>query len=441
MANKTSIGVMSSPSAVNGRQEVEQQNSPETGILELFDDVDECPDGGKEAWTVVFGAWCAMIPSMGLLNTVGVLQAWVWTHQLRDYTEFDIGWIFGLYAFFLYFTGAQVGPIFDAYDVRLLLIPGSVGIVAAIMLLSVCEEYYQFLLTFGVLGGLSASCQFTPAIATVGHWFSKRRALATGIACTAGGIGGIIFPLIILYAAPVIGYGWAIRIVGFICLIAGGLASWLLRKRLPHNKKAGALIDLKALKDTNYALTTLAVWLIEFSVFIPYTYISSYAIYQGVEPQHAFRLSALLNVGAIPGRALPGYVADRFGYFNVMCITSFTCATFIFALWLTSGASEAAITAFAVIFGFWSGAAISLTPVCIGQVCKTEDYGKRSGTTFSISSLAVLVSIPIAGAIINASGGAFTGLIVFAGASYMAAFLAFLLTRIVAAGRDWRTKF
>lgn len=292
-----------------------------------------------------------------------------------------------------------------------------------------------------MLGGLSASCQFTPAIATIGHWFSKRRALATGIACTAGGIGGIVFPLIILYTAPAIGYPWAIRIVGLICLVAGFLACILLQKRLPHNKQAGTSIDLKALKDTDYALTTLAVWLIEFAVFIPYTYISSYAIYQGMEPQHAYRLSALLNVGAIPGRALPGYVADRWGYFNVMCITSLTCATFIFALWLTSGAREAAITAFSIVFGFWSGAAISLTPVCIGKVCKTEDYGKRSGTTFSISSIAVLLALPIAGAIINASEGGFTGLIVFAGASYMAAFLAFLVTRVVAGGRDWRVVF
>jgi len=109
MANKTSTGVIPNPSVLNGQQEVVQQNSPETGALGLFDDLDEYPDGGREAWTVVFGAWCAMIPSMGLLNTVGVLQAWVWTHQLRDYTEFDIGWIFGVYAFFLYFTGAQVG--------------------------------------------------------------------------------------------------------------------------------------------------------------------------------------------------------------------------------------------------------------------------------------------------------------------------------------------
>jgi hypothetical protein len=102
-------GVLPDSSVTTGRRGVAQQSSPEAGILDLIDDSEDCPDGGREAWTVVFGAWCAMIPSMGLLNTVGVLQAWVWTHQLRDYTEFDIGWIFGLYAFFLYVTGAQVG--------------------------------------------------------------------------------------------------------------------------------------------------------------------------------------------------------------------------------------------------------------------------------------------------------------------------------------------
>lgn len=155
----------------------------------------------------------------------------------------------------------------------------------------------------------------------------------------------------------------------------GILASLLLRKRLPHNRKAGAGIDLKALSDRNYALTTLAVWLVEFAVFIPYTYLSSYAIHAGMPQQRAYRLMALLNAGAIPGRALPGYVADRFGAFNTMSATSFVCAVFIFALWLTAARSEVAITAFAVLFGFWSGAAISLTPVCVASVCRIEDYG------------------------------------------------------------------
>lgn len=71
--------------------------------------VDDYPEGGAQAWLVVVGAWCAMIPSMGLLNTLGVLQAWLSEHQLESYSESNIGWIFSAYAFFLYIGGVQVG--------------------------------------------------------------------------------------------------------------------------------------------------------------------------------------------------------------------------------------------------------------------------------------------------------------------------------------------
>lgn len=69
----------------------------------------EYPEGGWKAWSVVIGAWCAMIPSMGLLNSLGILHAWTSTHQLKDYSESSVGWIFGAYGFFLYVAGAQAG--------------------------------------------------------------------------------------------------------------------------------------------------------------------------------------------------------------------------------------------------------------------------------------------------------------------------------------------
>jgi predicted MFS family arabinose efflux permease len=275
---------------------------------------------------------------------------------------------------------------------------------------------------------------FNPSIASVGHWFLKRRALATGIACTAGGTGGVVFPLLILYLGPSIGFPWTIRIIALICAVAGVFASCLLRKRLPHNKRAGGAIDLKALREVRFATTTIAVFLVEFAVFIPYTYISSYAIAVGIDAQHAYRLNTLLNAGAIPGRALPGYVAGRYGTFNVMCVTAFTCTTVIFALWLTAASNEALITAFTVLYGFWSGAAISLTPVCVGQVCNTEDYGKRSGTAFFMASIAALTGVPIAGAIVQSNDGAYYGLIIFAGSLYAAACIAFVVARGIAGG-------
>lgn len=292
-----------------------------------------------------------------------------------------------------------------------------------------------------MLGGLSACTLFNPAITAVGHWFNVRRGYATGIACTAGGIGGVIFPLIILFAAPKIGFPWAIRIIAFISALMCAVACVLLKTRFPGNLKAGTSVDFKALRDIKYASTTAAVFLVEFAVFIPVTYIASYAIHVGVEDTMSYLVTAFLNLGAIPGRFLPGLVADRVGRFNMMVLTSVVCAIIILALWLHASDNLASIICYAVLFGFWSGAAISLTPVCISQVCATEDYGKRSGTTFTITSVGMLTSIPIAGAIQQQDGGEYGGLIIFGGVLYLAAALAFAVARGVCRGWSLKTKF
>jgi MFS family permease len=77
-----------------------------------------------------------MVPSMGLLNSLGTLHAWTSSYQLTDYSESDIGWIYGAYAFFLYVAGAQAGPIFDCYGPLYVVVPGSIGMVASLLCFS-----------------------------------------------------------------------------------------------------------------------------------------------------------------------------------------------------------------------------------------------------------------------------------------------------------------
>lgn len=224
------------------------------------------------------------------------------------------------------------------------------------------------------------------------------------------------------------------RTIAFITVALGVPACILLRKRLPHNRRKRATVDFKALRDRKYAMTTAAVWLVEFAVFVPYTYICAYGVSQGLDTRSAYLMNVYLNAGAIPGRALPGYVADRFGTFNTMCVTTGACMLFVFALWLPAGSNEGTIAAYSVLYGFWSGAAISLTPVCIGAVCQVEDYGKRIGTTFCISSFGALTGIPIAGAILGAANGSYEGLILFAGGLYALALVAFIASRVLVGG-------
>ncbi|KAL3456269.1 major facilitator superfamily domain-containing protein [Aspergillus heterothallicus] len=403
--------------------------------------ISDYPEGGLEAWLVVGGAWCAMFPAMGLLNTLGTLHAWTATHQLQDYSESSIGWIYGAYAFFLYFAGAQAGPIFDCYGPAYVVIPGSIGMVASTIFFSLSTEYYQIFLSFSVLGGLSACTLFNPAIAAIGHWFNRRRGLATGVACTAGGLGGVVFPLIVMFAGPKIGFGWAIRIIALFSAVMLTAACFLLRTRLPRPKGKSAAVDFRALRDVKYATTTAAVFLVEFAVFIPITYISSYALHVGMERTLAYALIPMLNAGAVPGRFLPGLVADKVGRFNVMIVTSLVCSILTLALWLPIKVNTAGVICYAVLFGFASGAAISLTPVCISQVCRVEEYGRRNGTTFTVASIGTLTGIPIAGAIIQANDGKYDGLIAFGGGLYFAATVAFVVARVVCAGWKWTTVF
>ncbi|OJJ66291.1 hypothetical protein ASPBRDRAFT_666321 [Aspergillus brasiliensis CBS 101740] len=410
---------------------------------------DSCyPEGGLKAWSVVLGAWCAMVPAMGLLNSLGTLQAWTSTHQLKDYSESSVGWIYGAYTFFLFLGGAQFGKscaILDSYGPIYVVMPGSIGIVLSLVFLSLSEaEYYQIFLSFSVLGGISASTLFTPPIAAIGHWFNKRRGWATGVACTAGGVGGCIFPLVILFAAPKIGFAWSIRIIALICAILCTVACLTVQTRLPP-KKANAFLDFRALGNIKYASASLGVFLVEFAVFVPITYITSYALDAGFDEQMSYAVLVFLNLGAIFGRFLPGLVADRLGRFNVMTVNCFMCSVLTLILWLSGDLVDpqnlGIVISYAVTFGFFCGAAISLAPVCISQVCEIEDYGKRVGTTWTLVSIGTLIAIPIAGAIQQQNNGAYYGLIVFGGALYLSSTIAFAGSRGICKGWSWQTIF
>jgi MFS family permease len=346
------------------------------------------PEGGKEAWLVVLGSFLGLFGSLGLVNTIGTFQAYIETNQLKDYSSGNVGWIFGMFAFLTFFCGVQIGPIFDARGPRLLVFAGSICEMAMIILLGFCTEYWHFMLVIGVLGGVGASLIFTPAISSIGHFFYEKRGVATGVAATGGSIGGIAFPLILEALFPKTGWAWATRVVALICLIAFGFANLLIRSRLPQKpfSKENILPDFRIFRDPRFALTTASVFFIEWGLFIPISYISSYALDHGFSNSFSYQILAILNVGSFFGRWLPGFFADFLGRFNTLIATVALCLLCNACLWLPAGSSMALLVVYALLFGFSSGSNISLTPVCVGQLCKTENYGQYYATAYTIVS-------------------------------------------------------
>lgn len=112
------------------------------------------PEGGLHGWLAVAGSFCAMLSVFGLINSSAVFESYFSEHQLAAHSASQIGWIFSIYLFCVFFVGIQVGPIFDRYGARWLVAIGSLLIVLSLMLLGLCT---------GEQGLTGQSCREAPS--------------------------------------------------------------------------------------------------------------------------------------------------------------------------------------------------------------------------------------------------------------------------------------
>ena len=133
------------------------------------------------------------------------------------------------------------------------------------------------------------------------------------------------------------------------------------------------------------------------------------------------------------GRILPGWIADRVGRFNVMIFTSFFSGIIVLALWCHAH-TNASVIVFAALFGFSSGAFVSISPALVAQISDVRQIGVRNGSLFAVISVAALTGSPIAGAISTHQHGRFDGLQIFAGSFMLVGALFFTAARISLAG-------
>jgi MFS family permease len=412
------------------------------------------------------------------MNSISTYNTYLSTHQLSQYSASSIGWIFSIYIFLTFLCGIFIGPVFDAKGPRLLVFAGSVLMMASIMLMGICTgtrdshllrpdkdlclpsglEYWQFLIVFGILGGVGTSLIVTPATTAIGHFFMIKRGYATGIACTGGSVGGVILPLM-LEALFSKGWAWATRIQGFVFLVLLALANLLIRVRLESiaNTKLFPLPNVRIFRQPAFVIVTVAAYFLEWGLFVPVTYLTSYCVDSGAfSPTFAYQVIAIYNGASTVGRWVSGYLADRFGAYNIMIIMVFCCTSTSLGLWLPaavfsddilsagstnhSSAISALTISYAVLMGIASGSNISLAPVCVSKLCDTRQYGEYYGMCYTIVAFGTLTGVPIAGAIIG-TGRAYWAGALFCGLCYLCALIGFVAIRITKAGWTWTVRY
>ena len=169
-------------------------------------------------------------------------------------------------------------------------------------------------------------------------------------------------------------------------------------------------------------------------LFIPFTFVILEATAKGMSASLAGYLVSILNAASVFGRTMPAYAADQFlGRFNVLIVMAVITTILVLGMWIPAS-SNAAIILFAAFFGFTSGTIVSMAPALVAQISDVRQIGVRTGTIFTIVSIAVLVSNPIAGALIVADNGGFIKLQVFAGCMMAGGSVVLIMSRIKLAG-------
>jgi MFS family permease len=281
------------------------------------------------------------------------------------------------------------------------------------MMLSLCKEYWHFMLAQGILmGSMMGLLQF-PAFAAVTQFFDKKRAAALGAVVSGSSIGGVVFPIAFskMLNNTGLGFAWSIRIMAFTITPLMIIACFAVTARIPPRKTKVFLPS--AFKNKTYVLIIAGMFLLFIGMFAPLFFIPTYAVSRGMSPTLSGYMLAILNAASTFGRIVPGILADKYGRLNMFAAGGISSGITILCLNLPT--TNAGIIVYSVVVGFTTGTIISSASAALTVCCTNpQDMGTFMGMGIGLASIAALIGPPVHGALVQQHGG-FAEVSIFAG--------------------------
>ncbi|KAK2044526.1 putative MFS monocarboxylate transporter [Colletotrichum somersetense] len=407
----------------------------------------QSPDGGPLAWLQVAGSFFLFFNSWGIIGSYGIFQTYYQAH-MTDASVDAIAWIGSIQSCLLLVVGVLVGPLYDAGYFRSLTLTGTVLVFVGMAATSFATRYWQTLLAQAFCVGLGAGCLYIPSVAIIPQYFSARRALATGIATTGSGFGGVVYPLIVQGLLPRVGFPWAVRVFAFISLATNAFSFAVLRQRSsggdgdPGKRRRRVMLDLSAYRNASFVVLSAAMFFNVFSYTPPIYYLQQYSLAHGLATRGssgglAYYLVAILNAGSVFGRVFPAWLAGRYGPINVLLGVSVSVATVTMCWLAVRGAAGSVV--FALAYGFASGGLVSLPPTVVSiLVPHLNLHGTWLGMLSTTNAFGSLTGPPIAGVLLKKTGS-YLGVQLLSGLDMTAMAILVLLLRImrIEKGRTW----
>ncbi|KFZ16889.1 hypothetical protein V501_02022 [Pseudogymnoascus sp. VKM F-4519 (FW-2642)] len=362
------------------------------------------PNGGLWAWLQVAAGFCIFFNTWGVLNTFGIFQTYYETGVLFNESSSNISWIGSIQSYCVMVVGLISGPVYDRGYLRALLLSGSFMIVFGFMMLSICRDFWEVLLAQGFCIGTGAGLLFVPSLAILPTYFSTKIGLAMGLAASGSSLGGVIYPIVFYKLIDRIGFGWSVRVIGFIALGTQLLPICFMRMRVKPVKPR-AILDWSAFTDWPLVFFTLSTMIGFIGLYTMLFYISYFAAAANITTaEMSFYVVPILNAASIFGRTIPNAISDKTGPLNLFGPAGIICGVLTFCI--LSVKNLGGIVPIAMLYGFFSGVFTALPGVCfVKLIADKSKIGTRIGMGFAAFSFGVLAGGPGGGSVIGSNAG------------------------------------
>ncbi|XP_053889359.1 monocarboxylate transporter 12 isoform X1 [Malaclemys terrapin pileata] len=396
------------------------------------------PDGGW-GWMIVVGCFLVTICTRAVTRCISIFFVEFQTYFAQDYAR--TAWIHSiadcatmlcapLGSFISNHLSCQVGIMFGG-------LLASAGLILSSFATSLEHLYFSL----GVLTGIGFALCYSPAIAMVGKYFNKKKALAYGIAMSGSGIGTFILAPVVQLLIEQFSWRGALLILGGfvlnLCVCGALMRPITLKEDHKHPPEfleqeyvsEAQKQDLKRLsicsplikawsheclcccswQEYNFLLMPDFMVLAVSVLFMAYgcsplfVYLVPYALNVGVSHQQAAFLMSILGVIDIVGNITFGWLTDR------RCLKKYRYVCYLFAvgmdglccLFLPILQSFPMLVPFSFTFGYFDGAYVTLIPVVTADVVGTASLSSALGVVYFLHALPYLVSPPIAGWLVD----------------------------------------
>ncbi|EHK18641.1 uncharacterized protein TRIVIDRAFT_51049 [Trichoderma virens Gv29-8] len=389
-------------------------------VLEASREADlTAPEGGY-GWVIVASGFVLLWWSLGTTYAWGVMQTALVADGLADPAV-------------LSFVGSLQAALISALAIANSMLVRKTGVRAAAMLGAACMGGSEILSSFtvknvgalfftsGVVMGIGVSLCFAVISTVPSQYFSTKRGLANGFMFAGSGFGGAAISFALDSLIQRLGVAWAYRILGLMTLSTGLPAAWLMKERIPVERRE--FIEWKLFKSPTFVLVFIGSAIGTFPLFVPPFFIPLYTRSLGFSTDVGAGLVAGFSLSSAAGRILSGFASDKIGSINTVLASLILTAVTMLAIWPTSTAL-APLIVFVVVNGAANGAFFSTMPTAISKVFGSARVAVAMSMVVTGWVGGYLMGAPIAGYILEGFGGVDGGLHAYRPAMFYAGALA-----------------